>query len=305
MNPLKIVYVAKHNSGGNDDEGAITWALRQLGHRVECIYETDMKGAYWTKGDLLLFHKWDGYTILDQMKGKIPRVCWYWDLVSMDDPLVAGRCENRRKWMAKTLPHVDAMFMSDGDWMDSVRGLYPECAFTHFFQGADERTLGKGIYSRSVPEIMFTGVRKGGATRMSFVDELSGKYKGRFMHLESNIHGETLRNLIASALISVAPDSPITPHYWSNRVYLTLGFGGFLLHPYIKALADQYQDGKEIIYYENRAQLHAHINYYMHRATHSVKDSIREAALLRTTSEHTYRHRCEKMLETLTAKGIL
>lgn len=295
---MKIAYVAKHNSGGNDDEGAVTHALRSLGHRVICIneerdtYGTADEKAYDIRADMLLFHKWHGEHTLSCLKGRTPRVMWYWDLVNQNDPLTERRDLQRKAWMARTLPHIDLGFMSDGDFIK--QSGYDN--LVHFFQGADERVIGRSEAS-SNHEILFTGIRKGGARRMSFVEEMKQRYRGRFTNVENGVHGEELKYLISSARICVAPDAPVTDLYWSNRVYLTLGFGGFLLHPYCEKLAEHYDHGEEIIFYRSREELHSHIVYYMHRNTDSIKNEIRAKALARTLSEHTYRHRCERMLE--------
>ena len=51
---MKIVYVAKHHSGDNDDEGAICYALEALGHEVVRFRENEGDRAIEEDGDFML-----------------------------------------------------------------------------------------------------------------------------------------------------------------------------------------------------------------------------------------------------------
>ncbi len=67
--------------------------------------------------------------------------------------------------------------------------------------------------------------------RESFIQEMRHRWGSRFHHVERGVHGAQLAELIARARVVVAPDSPVTDRYWSNRVYNALGLGAFLMHP--------------------------------------------------------------------------
>src|SRR5437762_2659363 len=104
---MKILYVAKHGSGGNDDEGAITHALRVLGHEVDCVHEDyDRRptgvNPFARPRDLVLFHKWNDFDQLRALSG--PKCFWYFDLVECDDPSLRRRCRQRVEWMSRTIP---------------------------------------------------------------------------------------------------------------------------------------------------------------------------------------------------------
>jgi len=81
------------------------------------------------------------------------------------------------------------------------------------------------------------------------------------------MRGDDLNDLYASATVVVG-DS-LCPgftkdHYWSDRVYETLGRGGFLIHPYIKGLGEEFTDGEQLRFYEfnDWKGLDALINHY-------------------------------------------
>lgn len=306
---MKIIYVAKHDSGGNDDEGAIAHALTDIGHKVERYQEHQGEEIYKAKGDLLLFHKWDAPYILEQLKGKMPRVFWYWDLVEMPDgdPSVYNRCQTRVTWMRRTMPHVELGFCSDGDWIAKTGEDGPSGKLVHLFQGADARYAGKLVpIEPDLPPILFTGISKGGGSkREAFVAEMKQVYGKDFHHIRTGCHGSYLAAIIMGSRVVVAPDSPTTDRYWSNRVYLMLGYGAYLIHPYCELLAQQYEHQKEIVFYPrgDMDNLHSKIRYGLQNREYYLK--VIQAGMRRTLEEHTYTHRCRQLISTCRERGIL
>lgn len=302
---VKVIYVANFDAGGNEDENAILHALRELGHTVEPLRERMGHKAHRLSGDLLLFHKWRDVGMLRWWEGKIVRAFWWFDLVDYPDPTLASRCRERIRWMEEVTPHVELGFLSDGDWVANDR----TGKLVWLTQGADERKAGFGspdaakscVLCRQPwdgPEILMTGIRHGGKQRMSFVAEMEARWGSRFLCVQRGVHGRDLADLIVGAKIVVAPDGPVTDRYWSNRIFLTLGFGGFLLHPYCSKLANSfYTGGKEVVFYRDRSELHDKIEYYLSRL--EERRCIQEAALKRTLSEHLYRHRVKRLLEEI------
>ena len=299
---MRIIYIARFDAGGNEDENAIAHALTQLGHDVQCIRESMGHNAYrLLPASFVLFHKWSDLKSLRRLP--IPKVLFYFDLVDWPDPTLEARCAARRKWMEETLPHVDLGFLSDGDWV--ARDTTGKLVWLP--QGADERTAGFGANSGHCTlcnaswagtDLLFTGISGGGGQdRISFVEEMKSRYGRQFTHIPSGIHGRALADAIAHARIVVAPDSPVSDKYWSNRVYLMLGLGAFLLHPYCERLAQHYQDGREIIFYRSREHLHALIDYYLPKP--ELRQEIAAAGLRRTLREHTYTHRVRALVQTV------
>ena len=306
---MRIIYIGKFDQPhSNDDEGAIAHALTTLGHDVQCVREKVGHRATGLRGDMVLFHHWDDLTAIRQFG--CPKVFWYFDLVDYPDPTLTHRCEARKNWMSGMLPVVDMAFLTDGDYVDVINncGLYsPEKA--HWLQqGVDVRVTGPGTPSINTCEscnrkytgtdILFTGISKGGGEkRISFVEEMKATYGDRFLHVERKIHGRDLANLIADSKIVVCPDSPVTDKYWSNRVYLMLGFQAFVLHPYTKGLADQYGMSGGIMAYHDRRQLHDWIRDYLQ--LDESRSIVAKAGYDETMKNHTYIKRCEKLIDTV------
>lgn len=290
---MRILYVAKHGSGGNQDEDAITNALTQLGHQVVCVQEGRTPRAD-LKYDLVLFHKWDD--VLTMRRIRAPKVFWYFDLVDFPDDTLAKRNQNRMDWMKRVTPHVAIGFCTDGDWVnrDTTGKL------VRLLQGADGRLAFPGTPGTLLIPILFTGIKNGGAKRYSFVDHMERTWnrggKQSFYHAQ-RVHGKPLADLIASSKVVVAPDGPVTDHYWSNRVYLTLGFKAVLFHPYCATLEDHYKDREEIVYYHSREELRELLLTYFQ----SPEDRKRIAhnGYQRTITEHLYLHRCKTLIQTV------
>lgn len=294
---MRIIYVAKHDSGGNDDEGAITYALTKLGHDVQRVRESVGHKATKMKGDLVLFHKWDNTEALDKFGAvRIPRVFWYFDLVTWPlDSTLKGRNDTRVSWMKHTIPKVELGFCTDGDWVAADK----TGKLVWLAQGADERIVGFREHTlSSYPKILFTGCSNGGKERMEFIRDMKVKYPYDFVHIERGTHREVLAELTGKVAVTVAPKSPVTDRYWSNRVYNAVGFGAMVLHPYCRVLANNhYTDGADLFYYKEMEELFDKIEFCLKHP--KVCTAIRLNGLARTLNEHLYIHRCETLIRTV------
>lgn len=285
---MRIGYVAKHDSGGNDDEGAITHALESLGHSVSRLRERRGYKAHNIACDFLLFHHWTDFAALGSVR--VPKVFWVFDLIDFPDSAVRQRCRQRVAWIAILTQMSDIGFMTDGDWVERDR-----TGKLHWLpQGADERVTLISSGSHRVVPLLFTGISRGGTLRQSFVTDMAQTYGAMFKHVEKGVYREQLAELIADSNIVLAPDGPVTHRYWSNRVYNALGFGAFMLHPYCERLAEQYLDEKEIVYYEDRDQLKKLITYYLEHPVE--RKQIAQNGYERTVRTQLYRHRCEELV---------
>jgi hypothetical protein len=313
---MRILYVAKHNSGDNDDEGAIAHALGKLGHEVIPVHEMRRRRegnaeiSRWAKGtyDFCLFHKWETVSELAEVAQKTPCAFWYFDMIANDDdPTLAVRMQTRRRWFNDVMPHCVTAFLTDGDWVDYHNGYCAPSRKVHWLmQGTDERYVGLGVPQPGwdFPEILFTGTRHHGRKREEHIAELEARYGHRFGvigevartgHISRRVHGRELADLFASVKVVVAPDGPCTDRYWSNRVYLTCGLGGFLIHPRCKGLWDHYHP-EEIVTYTDRDHLHDLIRRSLDPANEESRQGWRKAGLRATIHRNLYRHRCQELV---------
>lgn len=301
----KVLYVARHDQvDSNDDEGAVSYALEQLGWEVTKVNEGNPLPEITAEFSFCLFHKWSQPSVIETLW--CPAVFWYFDLVTWpSDATLHRRSSSRMDWMKKTLmlKQVEVGFCTDGDWVAEDKTGKLVC----LRQGCDERVTGVGDGSLGVScDVLFTGISNlGGTQRRSFVDDVSRRYGTRFRHYPNGLHGPSLRNQIAAAKVVVCPDSPVTDRYWSNRVYQAMGFGGMVLHPYTKGLADEVQDGDGIVYYHDRADLFDKIDHYVSPLSKDENQRCRKRALKVAEGKLTYRHRVESMLHHLKVRGVI
>lgn len=290
---MRIAYVAKHRSGGNDDEGAIAWALSHLGHHVVSIQESEATNSiqslkpYFEDCDLCLFHKWDLHSVVP--KPKMKRVFWWFDLVSWpSDPTLSRRCNNRLDWMSRNVPLVDMGFCTDGDFAATSEKL------VHLPQGFDTRQTNLHNDNQDI-DLFFAGISKGGGTeRERWVKDV-GNLKGSFLHVEKGVHGQQLADVVARSKICLCPSSPVTDRYCSNRIYNMLGYGGFVLHPKIESLISTQYNSNHLAFYETMPQLMSLVDYWLPRE--KERRQIAECGRQWTFIAHSYLRRCEILLE--------
>lgn len=295
---MKILFVAKHGSGDNDDEGAVAHALRVLGHEVACVQEQRWKREKLLESyeaDFCLFFKWPTVSELIETAKRMPCCFYYFDMVESveGDLTLAARSQSRLQWMEDVIPHIVTGFCTDGDYVKKRGG-----PLVHLMQGFDERQAALLPASSTGTDLLFTGMVNHGQKRAQHIALLQHVYGDRFEVLgnrgpRGRIHSRELAEKFAATKIVIAPDGPNTDLYWSNRVYLVTGLGGFLLHPYCVGLADQY--GSNIEWYHSREQCNRLIDWAL-KLPQKSRDSLREYGHIRTMSMHLYRHRCEEIV---------
>lgn len=288
---MKVLYVAKHGSGGNDDEGAVEHALHELGHAVIKLDEAAQPP--FPSADICLFHKWDNPDALRRIE--CPRVFWYFDLVNSKASELQLRDQARIGWMQRIVPHVTFGFCTDGDWVfkDTTGKLF------WLPQGADERMKPSKKSKRDIP-ILFVGDPNGGRARQHWVQHMKGLWGNGFMVVKRGVYREKLSNLLANAEVIVGANYPVTDRYWSNRVYTMLIHGAAMVHTVSSGLAEQYKPNESLVYTTNWEESDVSSLLLSRRKREELRSASRETTL----RSNLYRHRVEKMLEVLKSYSI-
>lgn len=134
-----------------------------------------------------------------------------------------------------------------------------------------------------------------------------GRQFTKFGHPQETIRNEALNQLYGNTKVvvgdSVCLDNFSHTYYWSDRVYETIGRGGFLIHPYIKGLEEEFTDGETIVFYEygNWQQLKEKIDYYLEHE--DEREAIRKAGHEFVKNHATYTERLRQMLDTVFPEG--
>lgn len=138
--------------------------------------------------------------------------------------------------------------------------------------------------------------------RGMLVEWLKKTYGTRFLKAgwpEESVRGHALNQLYASVKVVVGDTLCLGfrhPRYWSDRVYETIGRGGFLIHPFVEGMQEHFDDGKHLRFYQygNWDQLQDLIDYYVSHDTE--RERIRQAGHEHVKRHHTYRERMRSML---------
>jgi hypothetical protein len=92
--------------------------------------------------------------------------------------------------------------------------------------------------------------------RQKMLLRLADRYQSRFWAFPGSgpaVRGRDLNILYGESKIVIGDtlcQGFDYPGYWSDRVYETLGRGGFLIHPRIKHMENHFVDGEHLLYYD-------------------------------------------------------
>ena len=108
--------------------------------------------------------------------------------------------------------------------------------------------------------------------------------------------GKQLNDVYASAKVVVC-DSLNSPMYWSNRIYETLGRGGFAIHPKVVGLEKEFEYGKYLVPYDygDFEGLKRKIDYYLEHD--AEREKIRRAGMAYVAAHKTFKQRCEQIIK--------
>lgn len=295
---MRILYIAKHGSGGNDDEGAIAYALQQLGHTVITMREQEASRVppVTSNAEFAICHGWCDVFAFSKLP--MPKAFWFFDRIDDPDPSLHNRNRSRINWVRQMTDAADIGFCTDGDWVKDDR-----TERLHWLtQGADERVAKIGYAAVPGPPILITAsVLGGGERRRKFMSDFKERWRDKVKVVANGYHGPQMADLIAASKVVIAPLHPSSHRYWSNRVYQACGFGAVILHPHCEQLISHYP---HLLTYNDETDLDVAIHEVLD-STDAQRKEISVSNYLRTMNHHTYRHRCQQLLATAKEKGVL
>ena len=282
------------------DEEYIAQAFEKLGHQVirfdwqnasaEMILERELDFILTVKRDIERYEK---------LLGKVKTVYWLFDLFWGTPREAVMKYDIKMK--------SDFVFSTDGGHNKEFKDL----DINHYL-------LRQSIWDEDVyltepdllypEEIVFVGTNNSWwnyrQRLISFLQRIYGrKFKRYGLKGQDEIRGDDLNRLYNSAKIVVG-DSVYSPHYWSNRVYDVLGRGGFLVHPKIPGLEQEFEYYKHFVPYDinNFQQLREIIDYYL---IHDLeRNKIRLKGFQYCKNHYTTTKRCQEMLKIIKQKNI-
>lgn len=287
--------------------------LEALGHTVYAMQEPRVSASeietIAKKCDLFVWvhtHGWDTPNIRTAIKiikaAGTPVIAYHLDLYM-----------GISRWQTyKNNPYIydlDHFFTVDklmADWLNDnteVKGHY----------------LPAGVYSKECyleeainnppHEVLFVGSRgyhPEWKYRPQLIDWLKDTYRDRFAHYGNDgkkvVRGAELNRLYADSKVVIGDTLCINydyPYYFSDRIFETIGRGGFIIHPYIKGLEDLFTDKEHAVFYEygNFNQLKELIDYYLENE--EEREKIRISGHEHVKKNHTYKNRWQTILSTV------
>lgn len=313
---MRISYVGNFQPR-HSTETHIAATLEDLGHQVIRIQETpELESDLWlvkvVGSDLFLYTRTWGKMVtladLDYIKKLgIPTASYHLDLyvgLKREDGL-----ENDPFW------RTDYVFTPDGS-PDAAKvfkekninhfymkpGVFkPECVMSRAEPNLDVIFVGGGSPTGEGPQYGHTEWPYRGQL-LKFLKDTYGDRFHKYGWPQETVRNEALNMLYASTKVVVGDSLCLDfkrPYYWSDRACETMGRGGFLIHPYIKGMDEEFTDGENIVFYEynNWDQLKEKIDYYL---THDEeREKIRKAGFENVKANCTYHNRMEKMLSLI------
>ena len=313
---LKIAFVGNF-AVDYSSENHHARSLELLGHTVYKIQEGNADAGailqHAIKSDLLIWihtHSWftpssNGYDIsgvMQRLKEKnIPTLTYHLDLW-------LGLERQKDLETDPFYKDIEYFFTVDkqmADWFNqntNVKGRYlqagvfdQECYLAKEEKQIDVTFVGSKGYH---PEWQY---------RPQLINWLKEEYGSRFVHVGGDgeiptTRGHKLNQHYAKSKVVIGDSLCINydyPYYWSDRVYETLGRGGFIIHPYIKGMEKHFTDKKHLVFYEfgNFEQLKYLIEHYLY--FHKDREKIRLAGHEHVKKNHTYKNRWEYILNEI------
>ena len=290
---IKIFYIGGF-SKSYDSEVYIAHGFRQLGVDIKCWDESlnlplDMllERIEMFNPDFVLLSKNKKYgkPLIERLRGKYLTVSWLFDLYH-DLPREMG-CQRSTK---DSPFYADRVFMSDGGEV----GIQKETIRQGIHE--PEAVLGKANVDH---DVVFIGSDTYFG-RHKMIEFLKETYGDRFAHYgmggKPEVRGLELNNLLAGSKVVVG-DSVHSPNYWSNRIYEVIGRGGFLLHPKVEGLDEEFEPYKHYIPFErgNFEQIKEIVDYYI--SHDKEREKIRLAGFDFCKTNYKYQDRCLTLLQ--------
>jgi hypothetical protein len=294
-------------------------SLESLGHAVTKLQETQATATeiyeHAIKSNLFVWVHTHGWKtpepgikmkdVLADLKARgIPTITYHLDLwlgLSRQADLV-------KEAVYTDIEHFFTVDSKMADWFNTktnVKGHYLPAGVFH-----EEATYSKKESCDN--DIIFVGSRlyhREWRYRPKLIHWLKRSYPNRFKHYGRDglgvVRGAALNDLYASTKIVVGDTlcpGYSYPDYWSDRIYETLGRGGFLIHPYIPGMDREFTDKEHVVFYKygDFAQLKTLIDYYL--VNDEEREAIRLAGHSLVKNNYTYRHRWQAILQELGIK---
>lgn len=311
---MKIVFLGNFHVDYSSETHHVK-SLESLGHLVVRLQEGSdtseqvLESAM--RADLFIWihtHGWTtpGYLSMTQVlkelkKLSIPTMTYHLDLWF-------GLKRQKDLEADEFYKHIGHFFTVDklmADWFNentAVKGHYlPAGVFGEECYEADSAG-----YKHDVIFVGSKGYHPEWPWRPQLIDWLKETYGDSFVHVGGDgeiptTRGAALNQLYADTKVVVG-DSLVRgfdyPGYWSDRIYETLGRGGFLLMPKIQGLEKEFSSEELATFrFGDFDDLKSKIDFYLHNERYRF--AMRQRGFNKVKNNYTYKHRWATILQEL------
>lgn len=293
---MRVFYIGKFNHP-HSTENYVSWALRQLGvevirqHLFRHLTGHEMRDTVKSiQPDVVLFSKphlpWFVGFLEWLRKADIPSVSWIWDLYFGYRPAIPPQFR------------ADLVLTTDGGHPQHWEAM-----------GVDHRVLRQGIHQPEYQMITgqiqdtyaFVGSHHGSDHRVTLVKYLRKSFAPD-IRFHTQLRGLPLNRKLGRTAVVIGDSYP-SPHYWSNRIYEIIGRGGFLLHPEVEGLDEEFEDGVHYVSYPRFEKGTRGLSQAVNKYTNDTdaRERIRKQGF-RQCRKYTYTKRCETLLGMIEEK---
>lgn len=307
-------------------------SLESLGHTVLALQETQASSELILmeahRSDMFVWVHTHGWAtpgklpmrkVLQKLKQLgIPTVTYHLDLWL---GLQRQRDLNRDP-VYKDIEHFFTVDKQMADWFEantSVKGHYLPAGVYHEECASPMEVHatvpdGKPVRHNDVIFVGSRGYHPEWPWRPQLINWLQKTYGDKFRHIggdgEGVVRGWDLTNLYHNTKVVVG-DSLVKnfdyPYYWSDRLYETVGRGGFILFPYITGLEDEFEINDpakiELVCYKfgDFQDIQDKIDYYLEHDEERAQIAYR--GYQRVVNNYTYKHRWQTIIDTIGLNG--
>ena len=215
-------------------------------------------------------------------------MCWFFDAINKG-------FDSNDDYIDSLGNNINLLCLNDGDFVNmcnikNIKTLKQGCDI-HPYHTENLYINNNYPYQQ---DILFIGTigQKGYSSREKYLELLKLDFKNLISHNKYNVFKDNLTYIVRSTKIMLAMP-PVTDHYWSNRVYLLCGRGGFLLHPFSHDLDKEFNGMLPM--YDSYDELKNKIEYYLNNE--QERETIRKHIQKTVLEKHCYYHRCQKLIE--------
>lgn len=269
-------------------EPEIAHWLRRFGARVDCWHYdgADLEAFLARRYDLVLTSLPQWFPLDLWSRVEAPLVAWYFDWI---------RDWNREAAYVPALRHFALTLSTDGfdnGWY-AERGIrrrwLPQACDTRFFFPM----AGREKYACDVAFVGHAYLER----RADLIRQLGRSFDFRHFGEASDVYGTEHARICNSAKILVADNyRNDIPGYWSDRVYLEVGSGGFLLHPRVPGIEESFTDGEHLVLYDDLPDLHDKIRYYL--SHDDEREHVQRHGWRHVHQHHSQQARVRELMQT-------